>query len=67
MYSDKDNCFQAHVGESNVNSCQQLGIFYYPMQKANWNCVYDTQTALCRGTIFSELDLPYVGRGINKR
>ncbi len=44
-----------------------LGISHTPVQNANWNCVYSPEAALVRGTIFPELDLPYLGTGrINK-
>lgn len=37
-----------------------LAMAYVPFQK--WRKLYDPQTALKRGTIFEELDLPYIGR-----
>ncbi len=50
-----------------LRQCQTLGISHTPVQKANWSCVYSPETALARGTMFPELDLPYLGTGrINK-
>ena len=37
-----------------------LAMVYSPMQK--WRNIYDGETALVRGTIFEELDLPFVGK-----
>lgn len=39
-----------------------LAISYVPMQQ--FNETYDGLTALQRGTIFPELDLPFCGRGV---
>lgn len=36
-----------------------LAMAYVPMQK--WRNVYDADVALERGTLFSELDLPFIG------
>lgn len=38
-----------------------LAMSYVPMQK--WRNIYDTATALKAGTIFQELDLPFLGAG----
>lgn len=37
-----------------------LAMAYVPMQK--WRDIYDDDVALSRGTIFAELDLPFLGR-----
>lgn len=37
-----------------------LAMAHVPMQP--WNSTYDPDTALARGTLFPDLDLPYVGR-----
>ena len=37
-----------------------LAMVYSPVQK--WQNIYDGETALVRGTIFEELDLPFVGK-----
>ena len=34
---------------------------YVPWQQ--WRAIYDDAQALARGTIFSELDLPFLGKG----
>ena len=36
-----------------------LAMAYVPMQK--WRNLYDCDVALSRGTLFSELDLPFLG------
>ena len=36
-----------------------LTMGYIPMQE--WCNTYDTQTALCRGSLFPELDKPFLG------
>lgn len=40
-----------------------LAIATVPMQNADWNKVYGLGDALARGTLFPELDLPFVGSG----
>lgn len=36
-----------------------IGMAYVPWQQ--WNEVFDAETALCRGTLFPELELPFTG------
>lgn len=36
-------------------TCGCIGYGYVPVQELN--CVYDTDTAICSGTVFPELDL----------
>ena len=36
-----------------------LAMSYVPMQK--FKNIYDTEKALCRGTLFEDLDLPFKG------
>ena len=36
-----------------------LAIAFVPMHQ--WGGLYDPQTALCRGTLFMGLDLPFIG------
>lgn len=36
-----------------------LAMAYVPFQQ--WNQVYDDSEALCKGTLFPELDLPFTG------
>lgn len=38
-----------------------LSMVYAPLQE--WRSLYDLDTALIRGTLFSELDLPFLGGG----
>lgn len=42
-----------------------LAMAYVPMQK--WRKIYSNDVALNRGTIFEELDLPFMGRGGEER
>ncbi len=37
-----------------------IAMAYVPMQK--WNEVYSENDALCRGTLFPELDKPFYGK-----
>ena len=39
-----------------------LAMVYSPLQK--FEKLYDTETALCNGTIFEELDLPFNGASV---
>lgn len=42
-----------------------LAMAYVPMQK--WQDIYDNDVALSRGTIFAQLDLPFLrGQGCKK-
>lgn len=38
-----------------------LAMVYAPLQE--WRSLYDLDTALSRGTLFAELDLPFLGGG----
>ena len=38
-----------------------IAMAYVPMQQ--WRKIYSNEVALDRGTIFEELDLPFMGRG----
>lgn len=40
---------------------QLIGMVYTPVQ--GWHDVYDLDQAFTRGTIFKELDLPFLGEG----
>ncbi len=42
-----------------ANPCQPLAMAYVPVQV--WNQTYDPEVGICRGTIFPELDLPFIG------
>ena len=41
-----------------------LASVYAPIQ--NFDDLYDTETALARGTVFAELDLPFMGDSVYK-
>ena len=41
-----------------------LAMTYVPWQK--WQNIYKPENALCAGTIFQELDLPFTGRRCQK-
>ena len=41
-----------------------LTMAYVPMQR--FTQVYDTEKGLCQGTIFPELDKPFLGRSVCK-
>ncbi|WP_037372642.1 spore coat associated protein CotJA [Anaerovorax odorimutans] len=43
-----------------VDSCQ-IAMAYVPWQ--TWNTVYSPELALSQGTLFPELDLPFLGGG----
>lgn len=56
------------LGEANTGGVLRpckcyLAIATVPMQNADWNKVYGLGDALARGTLFPELDLPFVGSG----
>lgn len=42
--------------------CLPIGMAYVPWQR--WNKVYQKDVALDRGTIFPELDLPFLGEEV---
>lgn len=42
-------------------SAMPIGMAYVPWQV--WREIYDAEKALCRGTIFQELDKPFQGAG----
>ncbi|SHO48439.1 spore coat associated protein CotJA [Anaerocolumna xylanovorans] len=49
---------------SSIDKCLDklpLAMSYVPMQK--WRNIYDTGAAMKAGTIFQELDLPFLGAG----
>lgn len=39
-----------------------VGMAYVPFQK--WEKIYNDEVALERGTIFQDLDLPFIGEGV---
>ena len=42
---------------------QILAIAYVPMQNADFGALYAPDDALCAGTVFPALDLPFSGKG----
>ncbi len=55
------------ASKSNLSDTMMLADFplamaYVPWQK-NFDSIYDTDKALCAGTIFQCLDKPFLGRG----
>ena len=65
-----DNCSQGDEPENGANAPQRrswglaghypLAMVYSPIQE--WRELYDNDTALSKGTIFKELDLPFMGK-----
>lgn len=54
--AENNNCSAAKPSDTcPFPSCGCLGYGYVPIQELK--CVYDTDSALCSGTIFPELDL----------
>lgn len=68
-FSDPDdNNFIQMAGDNNNNNTQAncidnmpLAMAYVPMQK--WNTTYEPDAGFNNGTIFPELNLPWLGRG----
>lgn len=50
-----------HSGDQSHRS---LAMVYSPIQR--FSALYDEETALARGTLFSELDLPFYGKTCGK-
>ena len=68
MCNETNNVLQTLINQRpEVPAKQMLGLSYHPVQHADWARVYDVQTALERGTVFPELNLPYVGKGMERR
>ncbi|MBQ8815011.1 MAG: spore coat associated protein CotJA [Lachnospiraceae bacterium] len=58
----RDNHHSDHSGRSVTcvaNANFPVGMTYVPMQK--WGPLYDHQKALCQGTLFPEMDKPFMG------
>lgn len=72
MYMDFDSSATCGCGGRNTNGCGErrtwgvegypLASMYAPLQ--NFDKLYDEKTALKKGTIFSELDLPFMGESV---
>ena len=48
-----------------VRNDKSLAMAYVPWQ--TWRDIYDAEKGLERGTIFQELDMPFLGKGGAKR
>lgn len=62
-YADKMKAME-HDGDCNKKTGKvdymEIGMCYVPWQK--WEDIYDIDKALERGTIFAQLDKPFLGR-----
>ena len=56
-YSDKSPCCE----RDDMLEGEPLAMAYVPWQ--NWKKIYDIEKGFSRGTIFEELDKPFLGRG----
>ena len=55
---------------SKVTCCDEAAFKYFPIAMAyvpfqQWRNIYKPECALEKGTIFQELFLPFMGRGVN--
>lgn len=59
----RPNDVMSVYGESACNAVDvcRVGMAYVPMQR--WRDIYEQEKALSRGTIFAELDMPFLGGG----
>jgi hypothetical protein len=75
MYQEKNNrCVADGCGCNGGYDCSErknwgldnypLASVYAPVQM--FDKLFDMDTALCRGTIFAELDLPFMGESVFK-
>lgn len=55
----------SHVDGRNTFKNMSLAMAYVPWQ--TWRDIYDAEKGFHRGTIFEELDLPFLGKGGMKR
>lgn len=60
--------YSVRVEENTENCCMHdplnglpIAMAYVPWQE--WKNIYAAEKALCRGTIFEELDKPFLGKG----
>lgn len=51
------------VPSPNHSLCDDMVLVMSYVKKQEWDQTYEAETALERGTIFPELDLPFVGEG----
>lgn len=64
MYVDNTTSTPAKPKPESMQSCidgMPLAMAYVPRQK--WQNIYENSKAVMRGTIFSDLDLPFKGAG----
>lgn len=71
-FYNMQNCKTMHMSPNNnayiMNSDKNnmshfpIGMSYVPWQ--NWNKIYRSDIAIDRGTIFQELDLPFLGQEV---
>ncbi|MBR4622527.1 MAG: spore coat associated protein CotJA [Ruminococcus sp.] len=55
----KDDSSDNQQGISSFPDETPIAMAYVPFQQ--WEKPYDPETALCRGTLFSALDKPFIG------
>ncbi len=53
------SCMNCPQPEGRFPKEMPVGMFYVPMQ--SWGDLYDPDAALCRGTLFQDLDKPFIG------
>ncbi len=58
------SCSCGQVKESLTLDSMPLAMAYVPWQK--WQNIYKPENALCAGTIFQDLDLPFIRRRCQK-
>lgn len=61
-YHERENNFMQNENYGEISRFPDktpLAMAYVPFQQ--WGKVYDEDDALCRGTLFPELDLPFKG------
>ena len=59
---DNKNC---GCKEGILPDCAPLAMAYVPMQK--WRNIYDSEVGFDRGTIFEELDKPFLGEEVTPK
>ena len=60
------NTNEANVRMDDEGGRQVLAIASVPMQNADFGKLFALDDALCRGTVFPALDLPFCGKGGKK-
>ena len=64
MMENHSSCSYKQEKEVLKLDSMPLAMTYVPWQK--WQNIYKPENALCAGTIFQELDLPFTGRRCQK-